>query len=86
VDVLRASESIDALIDRRIRARSVADELEAVYKESARQQRKKLREQNRWLWIRHYERMAGNHHALAEDYQRRAQDLLESSATGGVPS
>jgi hypothetical protein len=83
VDVARASASIDELIDRRIRARSVADELELMYKDSARRNRQKLREENRWEWIRHYEQMASNHHGLAEDYQRRALDLLEGSGGGG---
>jgi hypothetical protein len=35
------------------------------------------REQNRWEWVRHFDRMAKRHAALAADYERRADELCE---------
>ena len=84
MDVARASASIDELIERRVRERSNANDLEAMYAESARRHRQKLREEHRWEWIRYFEHMAHNHRELSEDYQRRALELL--GEPGGVYS
>jgi len=35
------------------------------------------REQNRWEWVRYFNRMAKSHAALAADYERRADELCE---------
>ena len=41
------------------------------------------RERNRWRWVRHFDRMAARHAALAADYERRAAELCEEAPTGG---
>jgi hypothetical protein len=79
---LRASDSIDALIERRVREKSNANELEEMYAESTRRHREKIREANRWGWARFYERLAENHAKLAEENRKRAAELLEGG--GGV--
>ena len=83
MDLVRASASIDELIERRARERSNANDLEAMYAESARRHREKLREQNRWEWIRFFDRMAESHTRMSESYQRRAAALLEGPERGG---
>ncbi len=56
---------------------SYADELAAMWRESERRHREKLHEQNRWLWIRYFDRMAQNHAQLAEENRQKAARLLE---------
>jgi hypothetical protein len=61
-----------------------ADEREELWMESTRRFHARRREENRWAWIRHFDRMAANHAKLSEDYQRRAEKLCEpNEATEG---
>ena len=53
------------------------DELEPSYLESVRRYNARRREQNRWEWVRFFDRMARSHRALSEDYERRAEELCE---------
>jgi hypothetical protein len=48
-----------------------------MYAESTRRHREKLREANRWEWVRFFDHMAQQHRALSEDYERRALALVE---------
>ena len=41
------------------------------------------REQNRWAWIRFFDRMAANHAALAEGFRSRAEALINDEAERG---
>jgi hypothetical protein len=49
--------------------------------ESVKRYHAKIREENRWAWIRHFDRMAQSHAKLSEEYQRRAEKLCEESDT-----
>jgi hypothetical protein len=46
-----------------------------VWLTSVRTYNRRRREQARWLWIRHFDKMADLHARLAADYQRRADAL-----------
>lgn len=82
MDVARASDSIDALIERRVREKSSANGLQEMYEESARRHREKLREQHRWEWVRFFDHMAASHAKMSEDYEARAARLLEEVPGG----
>lgn len=77
MDILRASDSIDALIERRATARDNANELEAMYAASARRHREKRRRANRALWYRYFADLADSLRARADEYDHRASALLE---------
>jgi hypothetical protein len=53
-----------------------ADEREELWMESERRHRARIREQNRWEWIRHFDRMAESHARLSESYIERAERLV----------
>ena len=74
MDVMRASTSIDELIEKRAREKSPVNELEAMYRESCRRHQEKQRRANR---------MAQSHALMSEDYQCRAEQLLEEPGGGG---
>ena len=50
---------------------------EALWMESERRYHEIRQRQNVAAWFAHFCRMADNHAALAEDYQRRAEELCE---------
>jgi hypothetical protein len=83
VDVMRASASIDELIEKRAREKSTANELEAMYRESCRRHQDKQRRANRWECVRFFDRMSQSRARMSEDYQRRAEQLLEEPGGGG---
>ncbi len=58
---------------------ATADELDSGYVESARRHNAKVRERNRWGWVRFFDRMAASHAALAEGHRERAEKLLEGA-------
>ncbi len=80
MDVMRA-DTVDAELDRLISRRAStdhrtsADELEASYVESVRRHHEKIRQRNRWEWVRFFDRMAQSHARIAQDYERRAEEL-----------
>jgi hypothetical protein len=49
------------------REREQANVLAAAWKASEARHRDRKRQQNRWAWIRHFDRMSASHEALAED-------------------
>jgi hypothetical protein len=72
-----AQGELTRMIERRSRKGDVdPDEREELYMESVSRFHERQREQNRWLWIRHFDRMAGSHAKLSEGYRDRAEKLL----------
>jgi hypothetical protein len=81
VDVAR-TEAADAELMRMIERRSREgeedpDELEPLYMESVRRYNARRREENRRAWCGYFERLAARLRARAEEYDHRAQALLE---------
>ena len=77
MDLARASDQIDALIERRAGERGAANELAEMYAESARRHRERIRRQNRAAWFTYFSNLAASLRAGAERYDRRAAELLE---------
>ena len=84
MDLLRASDSIDALIERRVREKSNANELEEMYAESARRHRERIRREHAALWYEYEMCLAQNHRQLSEEHEARALALLEEPGGEGV--
>ena len=61
-----------------------ADLLEPNYAESVRRFNARLRDANRWRWIRHYDLMAELHGKLSVDYQQRAEALMRAREESGA--
>jgi hypothetical protein len=81
VDVAH-TEAADAelvrMIERRSRKGEVdLDESEELWKESVRRYNARRREENRVAWCGYFERLASRLRARAEEYDHRAQALLE---------
>lgn len=66
---------IDALIERRARERSKADEAEELWKQSVRAYYERRRRKIRAEWFAFFSTMAANHARIARDYERRAEEL-----------
>lgn len=49
--------------------------VEDLWMESTRRHYQRRREEHRWAWVRHFDRMAASHARISEDYQRRAEEL-----------
>ncbi len=77
MDVERASDQLDALIERRAREKSNANELEEMYRESARRHRERLRRANAALWYEFHMRLADSHAGIAREHEAKALALLE---------
>ncbi len=77
MDVARASDQIDALIDKRAAARTGATFEEMLWKESVRKHHAKIRRQHRAEWHAFYSRLAASLRASAERYERQAEALCE---------
>ena len=71
---------LDAFISKRDKQRRAEEgerrEAEA-WAESVARQNAAEREQNRWEWVRHFDRMAESHARLSQEYKRRADELCE---------
>jgi hypothetical protein len=82
VDVARA-DTIDAELDRLISKRASQDrrpdpdEQEELWKESVRRYNARRREENRREWCGYFERLAACLRARAEEYDHRAQMLMD---------
>jgi len=50
---------------------------EELWAESERRHTARTREQNRWEWVRYFDRMAANHARLSESYEARAEALCQ---------
>lgn len=77
MDVIRASDSIDALIERRAREKSNANELEEMYAESVRRDQERRRREHAAQWYAYEMNLAENHRQLSEEHEARALALLE---------
>jgi MoaA/NifB/PqqE/SkfB family radical SAM enzyme len=88
VDVTR-TEAADAelvrMIERRSRKGEVdPDERVELWRESVRRYNARRREVNRLAWCEYFSRLAGSLRARAEEYDDRAQALLEDRGEGGL--
>jgi hypothetical protein len=88
----RSDEAAEAQLERFITGRHerrVADEgeraAEEMWRESVARYNEREREQNRWEWVRFFDRMAQSHARISEDYEARAQKLLEPELEPGEP-
>ena len=76
-------ETVDVELDRLISKRASQDrspdpdEQEELWKESVRRYNARRREENRLSWQSYFCRLAGSLRARAEEYDRRAQTLME---------
>jgi MoaA/NifB/PqqE/SkfB family radical SAM enzyme len=81
VDIARSEAveaDLDRLIERRARKGDVdPDEAEEIWKESVRRYNARRREENRREWCGYFERLAACLRARAEEYDHRAQMLMD---------
>jgi hypothetical protein len=74
-------KELDAFIERRARkGEADPDELDAGYQESVRRFNARRREENRWAWVRYFDRMADAHARLSAEYGARAEALMDEGA------
>ena len=80
LDVERASDQIDILIERRhLRANAEQRHIEDLWKESTQRAREKWRRENAEAWYGHHEHMRALHSSLAREHEARARALLGQS-------
>ena len=77
MDVAKAGDQLDALIERRARERSSADELEEMYRASVRRHRERERKAIRAEWFAYFSNLASSLRRSADEFERRAESLLE---------
>jgi hypothetical protein len=78
-----AEKQLDSLIERRSRKGEVdLDEREELWKESVRRYNARRQEENRLAWCDYFERLATSLRSRAEEYDHRAQALLEDRGEG----
>jgi hypothetical protein len=78
-------KELDRLIERRAqKGETTQDEKEEAWKLSLAAHREREREQNRWEWVRFFDRMAEAHRELSQDYERRAEALCEDKESNGA--
>jgi hypothetical protein len=78
-------EAVEAELDRLIQRRSQQkdpDEESELWKESVRRYNARWREENRREWCGYFERLAACLRARAEEYDRRAQKLMDVRPKG----
>ena len=73
----RASDQLDALIERRAGERSEANAAEMAWKESVRKHHAKLRRQRRGEWFCYWSALADSLRKSADEFEAKAQALLE---------
>jgi hypothetical protein len=74
---------LDTMIERRSRQKGPDDESE-LWKESVRRYNARQREDNRLAWQNYFSRLAGSLRARAEEYDHRAQALMETDQPKGA--
>ena len=74
---------LDTMIERRSRQKDPDDESE-LWKESVRRYNARQREDNRLAWQNYFSRLAGSLRARAEEYDHRAQALMEKDQPKGA--
>jgi hypothetical protein len=67
---------LDAMIERRSRQKDPDEESE-LWRESVRRYNARKREENRLAWCEYFSRLAWSLRARAEEYDQRAQTLME---------
>jgi len=76
-------KELDAFIQRRARKGDEdPDEREELWKESVRRYNARRQEENRLAWCDYFERLAACLRARAQEYDHRAQRLLEDQQIG----
>ncbi len=83
MDVARAGEQIDALIDKRAAGRERATAAEMAWKASVRRHHEKLHRQRRGEWYCYFAALADSLRRSADHYERRALELLENDPPEG---
>ena len=87
MDVARA-DTVDAELDRLISKRASQDrrpdpdEQEELWKESVRRYNARRQEENRLVWCEYFGRLAARVRSRAEEYDHRAQSLMEDEPKG----
>jgi hypothetical protein len=74
---------LDTMIERRYRQKDPDEESE-LWKESVRRYNARQREDNRLAWQNYFSRLAGSLRARAEEYDHRAQALMETDQPKGA--
>jgi hypothetical protein len=76
-------KELDAMIERRSRQKDPEEASEA-WQESVRRYNVCRREENRLLWCDYFSHLAGSLRARAEEYDHRAQELMETDQPKGA--
>jgi hypothetical protein len=79
----RAEAELSRMIERRSRQKDPEEESEA-WQESTRRYNVRRREENRLLWCDYFSHLAGSLRARAEEYDHRAQALMETDRPKGA--
>jgi hypothetical protein len=74
---------LDRLIERRSRQKDLEEESKA-WQESVRRYNTRRREKNRLAWCDYFERLSACLRARAEEYDQRAQTLMETDQPKGA--
>jgi hypothetical protein len=74
---------LNTMIERRSRQKDPDEESE-LWKESVRRYNARQREDNRLAWQNYFSRLAGSLRARAEEYDHRAQALMETDRPKGA--
>jgi hypothetical protein len=82
VDLGAASDQIDALIEKRSRQRSEANAVEELWRASVRRHNARVRRQHRAEWFTYFSNLAAALRASAEEFDRKAEALLEETDRG----
>lgn len=72
-----ADRELERMIERRAPTESDPDEMEPSYAESVRRFNARRREENRALWSEYFDHLASSLRARADEYEQRAEQLLE---------
>jgi hypothetical protein len=76
-------KELDQLITRRSKHNDPEEQSES-WQESVRRYNARRREKNRLAWCDYFSRLAGSLRARAEEYDQRAQTLMETDQPKGV--
>ena len=77
-----ATDQLDRLIERQSDSNPDPDTLKPYYAVSVRVYHARRRQRNRALWCAYFANLADSLRARAEEYDRRAEALLEGEGTG----
>ena len=79
----KIEKEIDAMIERRSRQKD-PEEASETWQESVRRYNARRREKNRLAWCDYFSHLAGSLRARAEEYDHRAQALMETDQPKGA--